>query len=104
MFRLVRFKHFKALNDYSVSLKDVNVLVGPNNAGKSTVLEAFRALEGALRFARRSLPEPVRGPGGRVVQGYQVPASSLAISLKNIHSDYRELETTVSFTVCKHSG
>ena len=49
----VYFKHFKALEEYAISLKRTNVLVGPNNAGKSTVLDGFRALQGVLRYVRR---------------------------------------------------
>ena len=52
----VTFRNFKALRDYSVSLHPMNVLVGPNNSGKSTILSAFRVLEQALRTANPSLP------------------------------------------------
>ena len=41
----VRFSNFKALSSYSVPLQSMNVLVGPNNSGKSTILSAFRVLE-----------------------------------------------------------
>ncbi|MGB7748437.1 MAG: AAA family ATPase [Verrucomicrobiia bacterium] len=34
----IRFRNYKAFRDYSISLAPFNVLVGPNNAGKSTVL------------------------------------------------------------------
>jgi predicted ATPase len=51
MIRFARFRNFKGLQDFTVSLRRTNVLVGTNNAGKSTVLDGFRALEGALKFA-----------------------------------------------------
>lgn len=31
----IRFRNYKAFRDYSISLNPFNVLVGPNNAGKS---------------------------------------------------------------------
>ena len=40
----VKYKNYKAFKSYTVKLKDFNVLVGPNNAGKSTVIGSFRIL------------------------------------------------------------
>ncbi len=99
MIRSVHFRNFKALRDYSVSLRAVNVLVGPNNAGKSTVIDAFRALSGALRFARRRVPGPVAGQSDHAMIGYEIPNSSVPITLENIHSEYEDLDTTVIFSL-----
>jgi len=52
----VDFDNFKALEKYSLSLEQVNIVVGPNNAGKSTVLSAFRALDTTLRAIRSKAP------------------------------------------------
>ena len=41
-FTRVDFERFKAFKKFSLKLRQFNVLVGPNNAGKSTVLAAFR--------------------------------------------------------------
>jgi AAA15 family ATPase/GTPase len=49
----VEFENFKALDRYMLSLEQVNIIVGPNNAGKSTVLSAFRALDTALRATKQ---------------------------------------------------
>ncbi|MGD0947393.1 MAG: AAA family ATPase [Candidatus Binatia bacterium] len=51
-FTSVEFRNFKAFERFSVTLQDMNVLVGPNNSGKSTVIGAFRVLAAALRRAR----------------------------------------------------
>jgi len=53
----IRFKNYKVFKSFSVSIKDFNVLVGPNNAGKSTVLGALRILGEALRKAKSKNPE-----------------------------------------------
>lgn len=37
-FTSVRFHRYKAFRDYFVILGRFNILVGPNNSGKSTVL------------------------------------------------------------------
>ena len=36
--RSVQLKHFKRFDDFTLTLGPFNVLAGPNNAGKSTVL------------------------------------------------------------------
>lgn len=99
MLRSVSFHNFKALENFSVSLRTTNVLVGPNNAGKSTVLDGFRALAAAIRYARRYRAQPVRGPTGQRVFGFNIPAGTIPISTVNIHSHYREVETQVAFTL-----
>ena len=81
-----RFRNFKALGDFSIVLRRTNVLVGPNNAGKSTVLDGFRALEGALRYAKRYKPTGVVGEGGKSIKGFDIPAGSLPINLENIQT------------------
>ena len=99
MFRSVSFHNFKALENFSIALRRTNVLVGPNNAGKSTVLDGFRALAGAFRYARRYRPVPVMGPERRQVLGYPISTSTIPISMANIHSHYREEETFVIFAL-----
>lgn len=77
----------------------MNVLVGPNNAGKSTILDAFRAMAASHRHACRRVPSPIFVNGSTVV-GYDVPMSNFPISLANVHSDYQtDQETSVTFTL-----
>lgn len=99
MFKSVRFRNFKSLKDYTVHLRAMNVLVGPNNAGKSTILDAFRAMAAAHRYACRRVQSPLSVNGTAIV-GYDIPMSNFPISLANIHSDYHsDIETSVTFTL-----
>ncbi len=91
----VKFKNFKALRDYSISLQRMNVLVGPNNSGKSTILSAFRVLEQALRRARSRTASPVRTHSGTVSMGHNLPESTIPISLENVHSDYGDSDSII---------
>ena len=50
----VVFKRFKAFESFTLNLRHFNIMVGPNNAGKSTILAAFRILAAGLR---KSIPE-----------------------------------------------
>jgi predicted ATP-dependent endonuclease of OLD family len=59
MFTSVKFRNFKSLKDFTVRLRAINVLVGPNNAGNSTILDAFRAMAAAHKFASRRVQSPI---------------------------------------------
>jgi energy-coupling factor transporter ATP-binding protein EcfA2 len=99
MYKSVRFQNFKSLKDFTIHLRATNVLVGPNNAGKSTVLDAFRVLSIAHGLASRRLPQTIE-IRNRPILGYELPASQIPISLMNIHSDYQaDRETTVTFSL-----
>src|SRR5690242_15296786 len=99
MFTRVKFRNFKSLRDFSVNLRATNVFVGPNNAGKSTVLDAFRVMGAAHAFACRRLPAPVT-IRGRTASGYEIPISQIPISLVNVHSDYHsDQDTSIEFTL-----
>jgi AAA15 family ATPase/GTPase len=99
VFTSVRFQNFKSLRDFTVRLRAMNVLVGPNNAGKSTVLDAFRVLTAALRFASRRVPGPLQ-VNDQAIVGYEIPTAQIPISLANIHFDYQaEQETSVTFSL-----
>ncbi len=97
----VRFLNFKGLSDYRVTLRDMNVLVGPNNAGKSSILDAFRLLGPALRHAKRRNPVSMVEDGVAMF-GWEVPPSTIPISLMNVHLDSDSdagVETSVTFFV-----
>jgi hypothetical protein len=74
----------------------MNILVGPNNCGKSTILSAFRVLVAGLRRARSRNPERVISPNG-LRPGYRILPDTLPISVENVHTDYAETDTTVKF-------
>ncbi|MDE2988660.1 MAG: AAA family ATPase [Chloroflexota bacterium] len=49
----VQIHNFRGIIDESIDLKAYSLLVGPNNSGKSTVLNAIRAFYGELKFAKK---------------------------------------------------
>lgn len=93
----VRFSNFKALSNFRVSLQSMNVLVGPNNCGKSTILSAFRVLETALRRARQRRATRVLDHKGLQIDGHSLPVTRIPISLENVHSDYFEEDSRIDF-------
>jgi energy-coupling factor transporter ATP-binding protein EcfA2 len=92
----VQFHEFKAFARYSLSLEHVNILVGPNNSGKSTILGAFRTLAIGLRQARSKKPERVDTPEGSG-PGYRLSETTLPMSLENVHTNYGAIDSRVIF-------
>jgi AAA15 family ATPase/GTPase len=100
----VDFSRFKAFSSFSLHLRHFNVLVGPNNAGKSTILAAFRILAVAMRKASKQKAEVVEGPEGEC-SGYNVDLSALLISEENIFHNYdSSAAATVKFTLSNQSS
>ena len=101
----IRFYNYKAFKEYSVSLTEFNVLVGPNNAGKSTVLGALRILSEGIRRARHKSPVLVDGPKERKVWGYPINLEGLPVSTENVFHNYEDSEpATVDFRLSNGSS
>ena len=87
----VEFQRFKAFQSFRVDLRKFNVLVGPNNSGKSTIIAAFRILNEALRRAYSRKAELIAGPKGRIY-GYPVDLRSAFVAEENLFFDYHDDE------------
>jgi hypothetical protein len=95
----VNFIRFKAFEDFTLLLRHFNILVGPNNAGKSTILTAFRILAAAMRRATTRSPEMVTGPSGRT-PGYRIDLRALSVAEENIFYNYDDSQpASVTFTL-----
>lgn len=87
----IRFKNYKVFKSFTLSLKTFNVLVGPNNSGKSTVLGALRILAEALRKAKSKNPDFVQFKS-RTIRGYRVPLTDLPVSTENVFTNYDDTD------------
>jgi len=90
------FRNYKGFRRFSIQLRDINFLVGPNNCGKSTIIGSLRILDAALRKARSRNPERLV-VSGEAVKGYEIEMDELDISTENVHTDYDEVESSVEF-------
>lgn len=93
----IRFTNFKSLRNYTVHLQERNILVGPNNAGKSTVISSLRLLEVALRRARSKNAERVTLPDDSPGYGHHLSLSHLSVSLENVATDYNSDPSQIEF-------
>ena len=94
----IRFTNYKALRDFSVSLKQINILTGPNNGGKSTIIGALRILSEGLRQARSKTTSMYTFYNEQSVMGWIIPKENISVSLENIHTDYEDNETFITFS------
>ena len=92
----IRFDGYKALRSFSFTLQRMNVLVGPNNSGKSTIIRAFRILEVALRQAYARNAVMIQN-NDRNFMGYRISDRNLPVSLENVHTDYEESDAKIHF-------
>lgn len=94
--RSIEFKDYKAFPNFVVSARERNVLVGPNNAGKSTTLDAFRVTFDALRFAgRRNAILKTQGNYG-VCSTWIIPISAIQSDLRSCIHNFGEGPASIS--------
>lgn len=78
----IEFEDYKTFPKFSLSARSKNVLVGPNNAGKSTSLDALRIAFDALRYStRRTGVLKSHGSDG-VCPTWEVPSSAIQNDLR----------------------
>ena len=91
MIERVTIRRFKRFTEMSFTLPGHIVLAGPNNAGKSTIIAAFRILSEAMRKAGSRKAELFQGPTGQVY-GHAVDLRGAFIAEENLFFDYRDDE------------
>jgi hypothetical protein len=93
----VHFHNFKAFEEFTLNIRNFNILVGPNNAGKSTIIAAFRILAAGLRRANARRASLIQGPGGATM-AHSVDLTPLSVAGENVFFNYDESEAaTVRF-------
>lgn len=84
----IKFSNYKSFKRFSVSLNEFNILVGPNNAGKSTVIGSLKILAEGLRKGRARKPELINDPNGHQILGYEIDLSQVPVATENVFHDY----------------
>ena len=97
MLRKLTLCNFKPFERYTITFKRLNVLVGRNNAGKSSILQALRLVDTVLKLYHRDkielLPAPVNG---ELQYAARIEGSRIPFSLANVHYNLEDDVTTVS--------
>lgn len=84
--------NFKAFKDFTLNLEDMNILIGSNNSGKTTVLSGLRLLSVALEEGNKK--KPTYKKFENKTQVYTIPKTKLPIPLENIQNDYNDKDNS----------
>ncbi|MBA5247870.1 AAA family ATPase [Marnyiella aurantia] len=88
----IRFINYKSFKQFSLTLSDFNILVGPNNAGKSTVIGSLKVLAEGIRKAKSRKPILVLDPKGNQVLGYEIDLSQVPVATENVFHNYDDAQ------------
>src|SRR5687767_3867503 len=86
----IKYKNYKSFNQFTVSLNEFNILVGPNNAGKSTIIGSLKILAEGIRKARSRKPALITSPKGIEVLGYEIDLNQVPVATENVFHNYDE--------------
>lgn len=94
MLNKIHFKNYRCFEDSEISFRNISIIVGKNNAGKSTIVEALRILSVvAQRFKQTNYISPPSVLGlPATTKGIKVNIDYLNIDLRSIVNQYREDE------------
>lgn len=88
------FENYMAYKKFSVVLSQFNILVGPNNSGKSTIIKSLQLLDSAWRSSSKRQPHYIP----RIEKnGYEINENSFPFRIDNIHNEYMDVHTKIKF-------
>lgn len=92
MINRIVFKNYRCFEDSELSFREMSIVVGSNNAGKSTIIESLRIVSAiAQKFKHSSYttaPRELELPF--TTRGINVNADLLKIDLKTVVNQYKE--------------
>ena len=92
MLKQITFNDYKGFADFRISFGEQAFLVGPNNAGKTTIIAALRLCASLLNHAKRLRPQTPRDDNGRWVHAYNFTGSPLGFVDENVRHEFRDVE------------
>ncbi|TQM83725.1 putative AbiEii toxin of type IV toxin-antitoxin system [Saccharothrix saharensis] len=95
MISRLRLVHYKGFNDFTLSLKGSSVIVGPNNAGKTTIIGAVRLCAYLINQAHSRKPDVLvfDETRDRKIPGFTLALPESQFTQENIRHEFRETET-----------
>ncbi len=84
----ITLKNYKCFSSFKIHLNEFNILVGPNNAGKSTIIGALKILAEGIKKAKSKKPTYIEGPDGKRILGYTIDLSQVPVATENIFHNY----------------
>jgi len=87
--------NFKAFARFTVHFRDQTFLVGPNNAGKSTLIAALRAAAGAVRIARARRADAGLEIDATSRAGHRLTGEQMTLAEENLRHEFQADRPTV---------
>lgn len=91
----IKYSNYKSFKLFSVSLNEFNILVGPNNAGKSTVIGSLKILSEGIRKAKARKPILIDDPNKNQILGYEIDLNQVPIATENVFHNYDDSSPAV---------
>jgi predicted ATP-dependent endonuclease of OLD family len=92
MIKSIEFKNFRCFENSKLTLRDLSIIVGSNNSGKSTIIEALRIISAVVRKYKNTIyinpPTSFKIAFSQV--GFKLPLENLKIDLRTIVHYYRD--------------
>ena len=100
MTRVQRLKldNFKAFERFTTDFGSRAFLVGPNNAGKSTLISALRTTAYMLRHASSRSPDRLFDDGPRQVAGFGLAPDRFGLMTENLRHEFHQEEARIEVT------
>lgn len=100
----IKYSNYKSFDQFSINLNSFNILVGPNNAGKSTVIGSLKILAEGIRKAKSKNPRLIKSPEGREIYGYEIDLNQVPVATENVFHNYEEdVPAVITFTLSDKS-
>lgn len=98
MLKKMRLKNYRCFEDSEISFRSTSIIVGQNNAGKSTVIEALRILAAVTQKFKHTnyIPAPRYLDLPASTKGLKVNIDYLKIDLRSIVNQYKEADGVIA--------
>lgn len=101
MIDTIQLENYRCFEKTKIKIKQIAVFVGKNNAGKSSLIEAFRLVAMAIRKSQSSVYKeiPLEFGLNPRIKGFKLDADKLKIDLRGIVYFYQEKNAKIITTL-----
>jgi energy-coupling factor transporter ATP-binding protein EcfA2 len=92
----LHLRHFRGFEKFTVDFPNPAVLIGANNAGKSTIIAALRLATLMLRQGKRLRATHARRVRGDEIRVHEFTSEQFDLQDENLRFEFRSLETSFS--------
>lgn len=95
MLKLIRVRKYRAFSDFTLHFQAGAYIMGPNNAGKTSLLTALRLVQTALRYAWVRKASEMRTHGLLTVRAYPLSLREYPSLSQSVRHEFRDDETII---------